>query len=750
MCTTDDKFWKKVERFVNFWKTNRAQIYKRGRPILTCYSSPKRVGRIPTYSEVIHNFSPYLYRHVKNNYKDNALSIVGRYLMGPKKIIHHEWRTSNEYPFVEERTKKVSWPSTSIKVQKGVVPDDIRAALPIKPSKTAKWIGNVNVPVGFRPQKFVQLDNRFSDERLAFMIEGACQYSEFKVTASGSWPTQVVNFQEICDDVGEIDIDFYLEAAKRRSHKLKLPYIREGVNSEEVLSVGTKAISSAGFATGHFIGPTHSTSDKYIKTVAQEIFDEASKEYVIDRSLWSIGGRGRANKITPAAGDIVKSRVVLMPEGTSKIIALACSNAWMRNIVKFNKVNPTNEIGVGLDFLNGRYLDFSSHINSFNITAETDWKAFDTTVSENMLILAFGILRACFPDDEKYDKLFIFQASSVIFKNVVIPGGFVYRISKAIPSGSPWTTALGCIVNWLTWAAVFDGLDYDTHVTCYGDDTVIGANVSNCLVHNFTKQWLDDRIKQVTTLVAKEIKVFDRDLDPNPLIGPTLLKAFSISGLPARTLEDFFSTFVTGGGSGLRHARTWYDLHMKSRGALYNNPFNPKLTEILKELYITTYILMFDKVCPHPNYRKLELWRKDGAKAYTSSKRIADNRFTNPETVFTPKKSIATPWLDAQKFYVKTFAFDPRSIVLRNSYFASDEVIDGFIIKIGTKLVNREVWESYINPPTGPPSKKKVWWTDALREYANELKPNSQVRSFEDFLSSLDEWANKKGYYVQH
>lgn len=697
---------------------------------------------------MINNFSPTLFKHVQKHYVPKAINILGKIFKGKRKVVHHSYVSCVEYPYYEKRTIKKIWPDTVI--TKGKLPPDIFDALPIKPSSTARFIGIVNTPVGHRPQKFTHADPLFAHKELNWFAVEAVKHCEYRVTASGAWPTQIINFQELCNPVKEIDIEHYLAAAKKRAHKIKLPFIGEGVIPDEILSVGTKPKSSAGFLSSIFIGPNHRSCDSVIKPVAKQVFEEVLENYIVDRSLWTIGGRGRANKITPTAGDPMKSRVVLMPEGVSKIIALAASNAWMRNIVAINKENVTNEIGVGLDFMNDRYLDYSSYVNKFEIQGEVDWKAFDTTVTEDLLLLAMAIIRGCFPDGEEYDRLFIYQASSLIFKNVVIPGGYVFRLSKSIPSGSPWTTALGCIVNWLTWAAVFSEVENDTHVTCYGDDTVFGAKVDGVMNHCFNEHWLAMRIKQVSPLVPKGFKIFDKDINPTPYEGPTLLKAYSFGNQPARTQEDFYSTILFGGGSGLRRARSYWDLHMKTRGALYNNPFNPKLEEPLRLLQFHTYMITHKSWVVHPSAWNEADTQKEANTQFNNSKRIAYNRYLQPENLFTPKVKVALPWLDEQKYYEKFFIVNVKSLLLRNVYFDADKVVNDRVISYGTRLIDRQLHLELTAPsPEPPPKRKKVSLEYAIAQNLKNIHAG-KVTDLMETLELLDNWALSNNYYIEN
>jgi hypothetical protein len=70
--------------------------------------------------------------------------------------------------------------------------------------------------------------------------------------------------------------------------------------------------------------------------------------------------------------------------------------------------------------------------------------------------------------------------SGFIFKNVVVPGRLIYRIRKGIPSGSPFTSLIGTLTNWIGIRLVLNksfhfnnlpGKDY--HIAVCGDDTLI-------------------------------------------------------------------------------------------------------------------------------------------------------------------------------------------------------------------------------------------------------------------------------------
>jgi len=78
---------------------------------------------------------------------------------------------------------------------------------------------------------------------------------------------------------------------------------------------------------------------------------------------------------------------------------------------------------------------------------EGDFKGYDTTIPDHLIMRAFAILRSCYPDSKKIDNHFTYIFQNFCYKNLVVPGGFIYRINKGLPSGSSFTSLVGSIIN---------------------------------------------------------------------------------------------------------------------------------------------------------------------------------------------------------------------------------------------------------------------------------------------------------------
>jgi hypothetical protein len=250
-------------------------------------------------------------------------------------------------------------------------------------------------------------------------------------------------------------------------------------------------------------------------------------------------------------GKAPESRVVLMPELPNSIIASVIAQPIIKAMKKESVLNPQNECFMGQDVTLGGWNRIKQFVKPGTPVLELDWSKFDSTVMENVLVAAFCLLRTCFPPSRKVDKIFLFVMSGTIYKNVAIKQRFIYRITRGIPSGSPLTSLLVTVCNWiclnytLRKSGLFgikDGNDYKLAVA--GDDTLIAFTN----LDNFKLEHADDVVKTFKNYV--NLDVDGDDLNFNEWYGgelyassdieyaPSLLKTLIWNGLPGRRLDD--------------------------------------------------------------------------------------------------------------------------------------------------------------------------------------------------------------------
>lgn len=241
----------------------------------------------------------------------------------------------------------------------------------------------------------------------------------------------------------------------------------------------TKSSAFPGLLTSKLIGSTRHLTTSFMKTFTKNYFYYVIKRYkqVFDLSLITVGGR---EKRVTFSDDykILKTRVVLMMED---VPTLLCQSVAIPLTKAFQKLNE------GYNFI-GRSLEQRNHVNVSSellrdpkktIVFNADFSGHDNHVDEYQLVVAFGILRLCFPAHWKFmDKLFYYFLSSMVCKFIVIPGSnFIYRLMKGIATGHPFTSLVNTTVAYCTFAtAIYKVSNYeeicDTRLFVAGDDVI--------------------------------------------------------------------------------------------------------------------------------------------------------------------------------------------------------------------------------------------------------------------------------------
>jgi hypothetical protein len=206
-------------------------------------------------------------------------------------------------------------------------------------------------------------------------------------------------------------------------------------------------------------------------------------------------------------------------------------------------------------------------LSKYEYAVELDLKRFDQHVGPEVIKVAFSILRSCYPKGEKYDNLFNYYCSSFINKNIIIPGGYIYRVKKSIATGSPFTSIIGNLSNWIIQTCVLKKMgisNYDLMV--YGDDTLILLPKRHSFCISTYQEILFDLFEQTADPINIK-KTNNRSMDEEQ---PTFLKTFSFLGFPSRRFSDigeklFFPEKDHG------NLIMWND---RTKQMLYSSPFN--------------------------------------------------------------------------------------------------------------------------------------------------------------------------------
>lgn len=344
-----------------------------------------------------------------------------------------------------------------------------------------------------------------------------------------------------------------LEFSFKRYERFGFPDIKFDINKKWLSAVPVNPEAFPGFLTSRLVGSDKRSVYSSCLTIARQLWDTivTSKSFVQDFSLWSIGGRPRRQDMSK--GKPPRSRLILMPEMSTSFISGIIGTMFTQALKMVDMSNA--ECFMGQEVTNGMWRRIADWAKPGQPVLELDWTEYDSTLTQNALVSAFCLLRTCFPKSSKIDRLFIYVMSGTIHKHIVLRQRFIYRVSSGLPSGSPLTSILGTVTNWvlLNYTLMskklfnIDGPD-DFKLAVAGDDTLIGFN-------NYSyKNGLLDFKHEEAEHISKTFKdTVNLEVDPKDLnfciwgdggnaeeaeFAPSLLKTTIWNGLPGRRVGD--------------------------------------------------------------------------------------------------------------------------------------------------------------------------------------------------------------------
>jgi hypothetical protein len=176
---------------------------------------------------------------------------------------------------------------------------------------------------------------------------------------------------------------------------------------------------------------------------------------MFDTSLYAIGGTSKPQKVDPSNSDptLVKTRLILMVEDHVNRIC----GAFLQPLTRLNGVLNNGSIMIARSFRGGNYRKLYRNLTQHLLRHKnddrryynfsSDFSGFDVSVNSLYLKHATAILRTCFPTSVFVDRLFVYLYSSMAYKNVLLPNGYVVRIKGGIATGHPATSWIGSIVS---------------------------------------------------------------------------------------------------------------------------------------------------------------------------------------------------------------------------------------------------------------------------------------------------------------
>jgi hypothetical protein len=265
----------------------------------------------------------------------------------------------------------------------------------------------------------------------------------------------------------------------------------------------------------------------------------------------------------------------MMPDGIPKIIGLSYASMIYKALAELNFGDHSNECQIGRNDFHGNFHKYERYFKSRKgmFTLEADVKRHDAATSEIVMVVAFGLIRSMFPPDDRTDRRFLYMMSGTIYKNLLVPGRFIYKLLKSIPTGSPFTSILTTLVNWLNWSYLLENeFGWESKkfkMNLFGDDTIVHLP-DFCLRK---EEWWIQKFKSLCgyDLDPCEVRSFH---DSDWTKRPSFLKTIPKYGMPARLSKDLLLSL----SFTRRRNKGPHGYVTQVSGTLYNSPFNMEAT----------------------------------------------------------------------------------------------------------------------------------------------------------------------------
>jgi hypothetical protein len=393
---------------------------------------------------------------------------------------------------LKHRINKYKKAVINSKLNGSTMPNHINYDLPLPVNKVSKIIGSYRAPGGNKKifesnnvydknllvqRLLMEVDKEYIDSRLSepmFVCPGSHRYNSKNLRIMATPCDKEYSVDELLDGYfSRVGIDLILPKFNKFS-------------PESILGVEVNGNSKPGILSSKLVGTKRRDTIKYSKPIAYEyckkIMDENNEIYV-DRSLYNLGGREKRVKSNFNTRKDLTTRTIFMQEDVPTLIG--------QSVCKYLQ-HAFQTIGKGHNYggrINGRqnfkiFRDDMQCSSYHEVNCNFDFSQHDNRTTELKSICGIAILRLCFPEDEKYDRLFYYLASSSIFKRVVLPeSNLIYEISKGLASGHGLTSILTTII---AFGTVATGINNVLTKKNYDEDNTINVNdiLTNSVIRN--------------------------------------------------------------------------------------------------------------------------------------------------------------------------------------------------------------------------------------------------------------------------
>lgn len=422
------------------------------------------------------------------------------------------------------------------------------SALPLPVNEVSTIVGCMKGKV-HTPNYKLDYDSDFSIKEI--LCRNNEHFNEFMkdksgIVLPGAWRYSSINLVDMCTPHSHsFTISEMISGLKsRRNLEFILPKI-DNYKRDSILGLSVNGKANPGVNTTKLLGHKRLKSVGLTKTCAYDLAGEMLRgTLVVDKSLVHIGGREKRNLYPSFSGvKNAKARITCGQEDVPTLIGQSLIVPLNKSLQMLNKgfnwggrINGRRNFKQLVDMLDDK--DSEDMIN-----CNTDFNGHDNWVSEDKIVLAFAVLRSCFPRDRGIDNLFFYCLSSMVFKRMVLPeSGLIYEVTKGVLTGHAFTSVITTLCAYITLATSIKNscnkkLINKTRLQGAGDDWImkLPKDRLNFIHSNILKS--GNSCDEMTTTSGNL-----KDTYPNEF--PTFLKKQYLYGFIGWNVPELFTNFV--------------------------------------------------------------------------------------------------------------------------------------------------------------------------------------------------------------